>query len=56
MTQRKSPGPKRGTADGVSTAAFDTWLDRGLHELYDDVTKEPIPDALLRLIRDDEAK
>jgi hypothetical protein len=33
--------------------AFDVWLRRGLHQLYDTVAQEPIPDELLRLIEDD---
>lgn len=33
--------------------AFDLWLRRGLHQLFDDVTSEPIPEELLRLIQDD---
>ncbi|KAA2213956.1 NepR family anti-sigma factor [Teichococcus oryzae] len=34
----------------VPDAAFDKWLQRGLHAMYDDVAKEPIPEELLRLI------
>ena len=34
-------------------AAFDTWLQRGLHAMYDDIAREPIPDELLRLIEQD---
>ena len=30
--------------------AFDLWLQRGLHELFDDVANEPVPEALLRII------
>ena len=33
--------------------AFDIWLQRGLHQLYDSVAKEPIPDDLLKLIEQD---
>ncbi len=33
--------------------AFDVWLQRGLHQLFDDVAKEPVPEELLRLIEDD---
>lgn len=32
---------------------FDHWLQKQLHELYDSITKEPLPDDLLRLIDDD---
>lgn len=30
--------------------SFDRWLDEGLHKLYDDVVKAPVPEALLALI------
>ena len=33
--------------------AFDVWLRRGLHQLYDTVAQEPIPEDLLRLIEVD---
>ena len=36
-----------------SQGAFDLWLQRGLHKLFDDVASEPIPEELLRLIEDD---
>jgi hypothetical protein len=42
--------PKRGEG------AFDLWLKRGLHEIYDRVASEPIPDELLRLIEEDRNK
>jgi hypothetical protein len=34
-------------------AAFDLWLNRGLHQLFDDVAQEPIPEDLLRIIEED---
>jgi hypothetical protein len=37
-------------------AAFDLWLQRGLHELYDEVAREPVPDELLKLIEEDRKK
>ena len=37
-------------------AAFDLWLQRGLHTLFDDVAKEPIPAELLALIEQDRSK
>jgi len=37
-------------------AAFDLWLQRGLHTLFDDVAKEPIPPELLALIEKDRSK
>ncbi len=39
-----------------SEAAFDVWLQKGLHEIYDKVASEPIPDELLRLIEEDRKK
>jgi hypothetical protein len=36
--------------------AFDLWLQRGLHRLYDDVAKEPLPSELLDLIQTDRTK
>ena len=42
----------RGKASGeqATSAAFDKWLEGKLHEMFDSVTKEPIPDDLLRVI------
>ena len=36
--------------------AFDLWLQRGLHQLYDSVAAEPIPAELLRLIEADKTR
>ena len=36
--------------------AFDLFVERGLHAIYDGVLAEPIPDELLRLIEDDRRK
>lgn len=44
----------RGNAD--VTDAFDVWLDRQLHQMFDRVAKEPIPEDLLRLIEGDRRK
>lgn len=49
-SQRPSGGRAR---KGTPDAAFDIWLQRGLHAMYDGVAKEPIPEELLRLIEDD---
>jgi hypothetical protein len=35
--------------------AFELWLHRGLHQLYDDVAQEPLPEELLKLIEQDKA-
>ena len=41
------------TRGGGDAEAFDIWLQRGLHQLYDSVAKEPVPDELLRMIEQD---
>ena len=48
-------GPKAGRKEEGVEHAFDLWLQRGLHQLYDTVAKEPIPEELLRLIEEDRA-
>ena len=45
---RQANRPEKGGAE-----AFDIWLQRGLHQLYDSVAREPIPDELLKLIEQD---
>lgn len=45
----------RGRTRSSPDAAFDLWLDHQLHVIYDQVAKEPIPQALLDLIRKDQA-
>ncbi len=37
-------------------AAFDVWLNRGLHQMFDDIVREPIPKELLKLIEEDRSK
>jgi len=32
---------------------FDHWLHKQLHEMYDAIAKEPLPDDLMRLIDQD---
>lgn len=46
----------RGAKKPVPDAAFDIWLRRGLHQMFDDVAREPIPPELLRLIDQDRGK
>jgi hypothetical protein len=41
------------TGGGAVTAlgrAFDTWLERKLHEMFDSVALEPLPPDLLSLV------
>ncbi|NLI26674.1 MAG: hypothetical protein GX413_04695 [Acetobacter sp.] len=33
--------------------AFELWLKKGLHQLFDDVANEPVPQELLDLIERD---
>jgi hypothetical protein len=56
MTQRKTPPPRKPNQSRPSDAAFDVWLNRGLHKLFDDVANEPIPEELLKLIEEDRKK
>jgi hypothetical protein len=49
----RPPPPKK---PRKTEAAFDMWLQRGLHEIYDNVAREPIPEELLKLIEEDRKK
>ena len=51
---RRNPKPLATSSKG--DAAFDLWLDRGLHKMFDDVANEPIPEELLRLIEEGRRK
>lgn len=54
---KKPPNKSEGGAeDGTTSDAFGIWLNRSLHQLYDDVAQEPIPPELLRLIEEDRLK
>ena len=56
-TKPVSKMPSRGDAKGtLPNTAFDMWLRRGLHSIFDDVAREPIPPELLRLIEQDRKK
>jgi hypothetical protein len=50
--------PRRTAADwlGLEEDAFDLWLRRTLHEAFDTVTTEPIPEDIRRLIEEDRAE
>lgn len=49
-------GRGRRQKKSVPDAAFDIWLRRGLHQMFDDVAREPIPPELLKLIEQDRRK
>lgn len=51
----KPPAPTPNKSNRAD-AAFDLWLQRGLHALYDKFAEEPIPPELLKLIEDDKKK
>lgn len=52
-----APHPAKRRAGGRAVdQAFDTWLQRELHQMYDQVAREPIPDDLLKLIDGDASK
>ncbi|WP_426956733.1 NepR family anti-sigma factor [Muricoccus radiodurans] len=51
MARAGQNGQGSGRGSSAPDAAFDLWLQRGLHEMFDDVMREPIPDELLRLIK-----
>lgn len=48
-SKQSSPSQKQSRP---ADAAFDVWLNRSLHQLYDDVAKEPVPEELLKLIQE----
>ena len=52
------PKPTKDTEEDATAKpeAFDLWLKRGLHQIYDDVANEPIPAEWLKLIEDDRKK
>ena len=52
MTDRKD-NPPSAKQSRTTDAAFDIWLNRSLHRLYDRVAEEPVPAELLKLIQDD---
>ncbi|MFT8611494.1 MAG: NepR family anti-sigma factor [Gluconobacter oxydans] len=52
--KRKSSAKE--TTGEAQDSPFGIWLSRGLHQLFDDVANEPIPDELLRLIEEDRNK
>ncbi|MFT8325576.1 NepR family anti-sigma factor [Gluconobacter oxydans] len=52
--KRKSSAKE--TTGEEQDSPFGIWLSRGLHQLFDDVANEPIPDELLRLIEEDRNK
>ena len=57
MADRKEkPDPKPNPKSRPTDSAFDQWLNRGLHQLFDDVMNEPVPPELLKIVQDDKKK
>ena len=56
MNEQKPRKTPQKDSDAAKPEAFDLWLKRGLHKIYDDVANEPIPDELLKLIEEDRKK
>jgi len=57
MKQREGKSaPVDPPTERTTEGAFDLWLQRGLHKLFDDVANEPIPEELLRIIEEDRNK
>lgn len=58
-TRRTPPEAKQPTGERNTTPRmdqpFDHWLHKQLHEMYDAIAKEPLPDDLLRLIDQDKS-
>ncbi|MBV1838348.1 NepR family anti-sigma factor [Acetobacter estunensis] len=52
MSARNRKSGSKGKKDRQEDDAFDIWLRRGLHQLFDDVANEPIPEDLLKLLED----
>jgi hypothetical protein len=53
MPKAKEPSQPPVKKPRKGEAAFDVWLHRGLHDIYDKVAAERIPDELLKLIEED---
>ena len=57
MSDEKGPSRKKPADQSRSTdAAFDNWLNRGLHQSFDHVMNEPIPPELLKILQNDKKK
>ncbi|RYF02950.1 MAG: hypothetical protein EOO77_31815 [Oxalobacteraceae bacterium] len=57
MTNSKgSAGEKPMDQSRATDTAFDNWLNRGLHQIFDDVMNEPIPAELLKILQTDQKK
>lgn len=53
---KRTPGNVGRGRKAAPDVAFELWLERGLHKMYDDIASEPIPPELLELIERDRKK
>jgi hypothetical protein len=57
MVKPKDPPRKTGSTKARKTnSPFNLWLERSLHQMFDDVAREPVPEDLLKLIKADGKK
>ncbi len=57
MKRRKEkPVPVKPPAAAKADAAFDVWLQRGLHDLFDEAANEAVPDEWIRMIEQHRTK
>jgi len=55
-SERSNGEAKTRPRGGRSSNAFDLWLQRELQDMFADVSREPVPDELMRLIDESKAK
>lgn len=53
---RGGSGEQPPNKSNPTDSAFDNWLNRGLHQIFDDVMNEPIPSELLKILQSDQKK
>lgn len=54
--KKSSEAMGRGKTKSPSERPFDTWLQKQLHAMYDEIAAEPLPDDLVNLIERDAGK
>jgi len=54
MADREDKPPKAGPGTSrKADTAFDVFLRRGLHQMFDEIARQPIPPAILKMLEDD---
>jgi hypothetical protein len=54
--KKSSDSMGRGKTKSPNERPFDTWLQKQLHAMYDEIAAEPLPDDLVNLIERDAGK